>query len=104
MPAIEVLVKFGADVNRSDESGWTAVFRAAEEGRDAAVAALLKAGADLNAADKDGSILASMIKNMDKEDSWKLAIETLIAAAVGGGLQSCIEALAKAGADVNRSN
>ena len=39
---------------------------------------------------------------MDKEDSWKLAIETLIAAAVGGGLQSCIEALAKAGADVNQ--
>ncbi len=51
---IRVLVECGADVNLSNENGWTALLSAASCGHMDIVKLLLSSGADANSADKGG--------------------------------------------------
>lgn len=51
---VQALVEAGADVNQSNENGWTALLSASACGHTEAVKGLLQAGADANAADKGG--------------------------------------------------
>jgi ankyrin repeat protein len=127
----QTLATLGADLNQPNHEGcspiWAAIsaFGAKEEGSDTealAIEALAKAGADLNAANKDGK---SILDILITEHSFKVSndfIAMLIAAgakfhsdvnqpdeyeftpihyATLRGLTSAIEALIKAGADVN---
>ena len=51
---VQALVEAGADVNLSNENGWTALLSASACGHAEAVKALLQAGANANAVDKGG--------------------------------------------------
>ena len=52
---VKAALKAGADVNASDEDGWTALMCAASNnGNPDVVRALIAAGADVNARDEDG--------------------------------------------------
>ena len=52
MKVVTLLLERGADVNKVDENGWTALMHAAEEGHVETVTLLLERGADVNAAVK----------------------------------------------------
>jgi ankyrin repeat protein len=101
---IKAMFKAEANENNVNKSsGWTPVLFAAKQGIAAAVEALLKAGTDVNAAVKDGeSILDLIIALQLSDDVSNAVITTLIAGCVRGGFLSVIEALCKAGADMNQ--
>lgn len=85
--AINVLVKAGADVNRTGKNGWTPLLLASESIEDAcesAIIALINNGADVNC----------QIKKCGR---------TSLHHAVCKGLTRATDALIKAGADVNRA-
>ncbi|MEN6624158.1 MAG: ankyrin repeat domain-containing protein [Smithella sp.] len=50
----QVFLKFGVDVNKKDESGYTQLMRAAREGNLNLVKNLIQAGAEINARDTNG--------------------------------------------------
>lgn len=84
---INVLVKAGADVNRTDKNGWTPLLLASESIEDAcesAIIALIQAKADVNC--------------QVKRRGW-----TPLHYAVCKGLTRATDALIKAGSDVNRA-
>jgi ankyrin repeat protein len=51
---VELLLSFGADPMKPNESGWTPLHQAAEEGLDEIVEILLRRGAEINAQDQNG--------------------------------------------------
>jgi len=78
------LIAAGANVNASDQHGWTALMTAAMNGDVATVQALLAAGAEVNARNKDG--------------------ETALSPAAFLGRTAAVRELALHGADVNAAS
>ena len=83
MRNVKDLVKLGADVNKVDRSGWTALFYAlsSEHNRHECVRTLLNSGADVNKVDRNGN--------------------TPLTIAAHYGDYEALMMLLKAGADVN---
>ena len=52
---LRLLLRKGADVNATDEAGWTPLMLAVRSSRQAAVEALLEAGADAAAQNRQGA-------------------------------------------------
>ncbi|MFH1113810.1 MAG: ankyrin repeat domain-containing protein [Pseudomonadota bacterium] len=81
LKAVERLLAGGADANARDQSGWTALMRAAESGRPDIVRLLLDNGADVA---------------LKSECGWTALIQ-----AVSGGHQEAARLLLERGADIN---
>ena len=69
------VVVVGADVNGKDDAGRTALFMAAENGREAIVQALVEPGADFNGEDDAGRVVLFMAA----ENGHKAVVKLLLA-------------------------
>ena len=114
---VQTLLSHGADVNKSDMFGWTALFVAAEQGNVEVVQALLSHGAEVNKSDKDGwtalflaaeqgnvevvRALLSHGADVSKEDRHG---KTALFTAARQDNILVLQALLSHGADVNRSD
>jgi ankyrin repeat protein len=58
---VEAMLRHGADVNATDEHGWTALMSAVYANRQATVHLLLEHGADVNAQTDDGNTVLSQV-------------------------------------------
>ena len=83
--AVRGLLNAGADVNKTDRDGRTALFLASSKGHTDIVCALLNAGADVN-----------------KADQWRRSPPLHTASREGH--TDIVHALLKAGADVNKAD
>jgi ankyrin repeat protein len=81
---LQMAISCGADVNKSDNDGWTRLYTASFDGHLEVVCALIAAGADVNQANNDGEMPLHM--------------------AIFQGHLEVIHALIAAGADVNQAN
>jgi ankyrin repeat protein len=111
-PIATLLIEHGADVNAANRFGETALLTAADEGRTDVVEALLQAGADVNKADDDGDApltvaasapIAAMLieRGADVNVANRRGVTALLIAAQEGDAD-VVEALLKAGADLNK--
>ena len=81
---LQMLLQAGADVNKTNNQGLSAIMYASRNGNSACVDALIKAGADVNKTNNEG------------------LSATMYASRCGNS--ACVDALIKAGADVNSVN
>jgi len=72
---VQLLLSAGADVNTSDQNGYTPVMRAAENGHLSVVKVLVAAGANVNVSQGGESLLMKIVANGDL-----LTAERLVAA------------------------
>jgi ankyrin repeat protein len=119
---VRALLAGGADPDTRDETGATALMRAAHAGDRATVSALLGAGADVNATDPRGwTALAKAVHNPDLDRGFADVVQALVDAganveapigygirplmlAAGYGETAVVETLLGAGADVLARN
>ena len=73
--AIQALVEYGADVNLSNENGWTALLSAASCGHTEVVRLLLSLGANAEAADKGGDTPRTMAAKEGHDEVARLLKE-----------------------------
>jgi ankyrin repeat protein len=112
--AIQKLIAGGADVNKPDVDGTTAIIYAAHDGNAALVAALIKAGADVRHANDygasammeaatvgNGPILEDLLKAGADPDSANPEGQTALMAAARSGRIEAAKVLLKHGAHVN---
>jgi ankyrin repeat protein len=66
---VQTLIDAGADLNATDEDGWTAVMFADDA---EVVRALINAGADLSIKNKDGETARERARKYEKTDVLKL--------------------------------
>jgi ankyrin repeat protein len=111
-PIAAMLIERGADVNWANRFGATALWLAAKGGRVDVVKVLLQAGADVNKADENGdapltvaasAAIATMLieRGADVNAANRRGVTALLIAAQEGDAY-VVEALLKAGADVNK--
>jgi hypothetical protein len=67
--ALQALIKLGADVNASDDSGETCLMLAVKAGKPDVVIALISAGADISAETKRGATAMSIAKSLADSSS-----------------------------------
>ena len=79
---VSILIQHGADINRQNNKGWTALHRAAENGHNKVTTTLIEAGAELNIQTRNGS--------------------TPLILATNSGENKVVQTLIEAGADLNR--
>jgi hypothetical protein len=60
LAAVQTLVKLGAEVNATDDEGWTSLMFGVNSGKLDVVSALIEAGADINARTRTGATALSM--------------------------------------------
>jgi hypothetical protein len=70
--AIQFLIDRGADVNKPNPLGMTALMFAAYSGHDEAIELLLRSGADANASDENGNTALSFAKQKAHQSTIKL--------------------------------
>lgn len=105
---VEMLLRAGARTELRDSSDSTALALAAEKGKDGVVEALIRAGADLNAKDGESRTALMLAVNGGMQGSLGALLRAAAADARGRpsaaereGKQAVVEALIRAGADVN---
>lgn len=109
---IDALVAAGADVDRTDVNGSTALIMAAEGGRIEIVEALLRAGAQLDAVNRAGASALTQAAKGGHLETVELVLASLnpalpqcstaLESGIGTGQQQVVEALITAGVDPNR--
>ena len=68
MDVIETLINNGADVNKQDKNGCTALMRASYSGYMDLCKDLIRHGADKNIVDKDGNKAADYVRQQEFSD------------------------------------
>ena len=68
------LIRRGANVNATDESGNTALIFASEQGLDALVDFLISSGCDLNIANNDGDTALDLAKYAKRQSTASLLV------------------------------
>lgn len=63
---VETLIKAGANVDATDDKGWTPLHLAAGDGRTGATRALLQAGANPNIQARDGALPLSLVRRIPR--------------------------------------
>ena len=77
MRYVKDLVKSGADVNKVDRSGWTALFYAlsSEHNRHECVRTLLNSGADVNKVDRNGKTALTIAAHYGDYEALMMLLE-----------------------------
>jgi serine/threonine-protein phosphatase 6 regulatory ankyrin repeat subunit B len=113
-PIATMLIEHSADVNATNKLGRTALWCAALQDRADVVEVLLRAGGDVNQADEDGDaplsmaasapIAAMLIERGADVNATNRFGATALLYAAEGGCAGVVEALLRAGADVNKAD
>ena len=100
---VKMLIEAGADVNKTDDEGFTALIAASYYGNYRCVEYLLQSGADVNIKTKRSKTTALILACMYHEEICKImpVMNGFEYVAEDHNVQKCIEALINAGADVN---
>lgn len=74
---VEQLIEFGADVNATQQGGWTPLHQAAASGQLALIQLLLEKGAKINNLNDDGRSALDMAQEREQEDVIPILLEAL---------------------------
>ena len=92
MRNVKDLVKLGADVNKVDRSGWTALFYAlsSEHNRHECVRTLLNSGADVNKVDRNGNTPLTIAAHYGDYEALMMLLEEGADVNVGSALHAAV--------------
>ena len=92
MRYVKNLVKSGADVNKVDRSGWTALFYAlsSEHNRHECVRTLLNSGADVNKVDRNGNTALTVAAHYGDYEALMMLLEAGADVNVGSALHAAV--------------
>ena len=113
---VSLLLQAGADVNRQNKDGDTALLHVAEQGNACLLNMLIKAGADVNGIFQDGetALMLALIRGQSQcvaalinagadVNAKSRRGETALCYAISGRNDDCIKLMIKAGADLHGS-